>query len=202
MSATAHTGRRFTLHELSPEPWRNGAGVTRTLASDSVSPTAPWRWRVSVASIASDTAFSTFAGVDRSSMLIDGGQLQLLDDAGQTQVRLGLFDIGHYPGETALHAQVQGAPLQCLNLMLRRQQANARLSAVRQTCAIAHEGVLLMLALRGGFEVTAAQQAPLQLQPGQGLHTRARPGLVLQPLAPESVLALVEVLPIESKIKL
>lgn len=49
---------------MAPEPWRNGAGTTRELASRTDAG-GELLWRISLASLDDDAAFSVFAGLDR-----------------------------------------------------------------------------------------------------------------------------------------
>lgn len=190
----ASVWRRFALDQLPAEPWRNGGGVTRTLASGDATEDTPWSWRVSVATIERNGAFSCFAGVDRTSMLIGGEQLVLDDTEGRTVLRMGLHEAGSYPGEAQLHARVQGAPLQCLNVMVQRQRAQVKVTAVSHPESPQCECVLLVL--RGGYGASVqGGPASTVLYPGQGLHVPAGAGLALQPLEAFSLLALVEILP-------
>lgn len=53
---------------LPPEPWKNGGGVTRTLAVDGQA--AVPRWRVSIADIEQDGPYSRFPGYDRVSVVL------------------------------------------------------------------------------------------------------------------------------------
>ena len=56
---------------VTPEPWKNGGGVTRTLSVDTAG--QPPRWRVSVADIDRDGPYSRFPGYDRVSVVLTGG---------------------------------------------------------------------------------------------------------------------------------
>ena len=66
-----------------PEPWKNGDGVTRTLATDRRVDTtiaaadSDWNWRISVADIETSGPFSTFEQVDRTLILLHDGPLIL-----------------------------------------------------------------------------------------------------------------------------
>ncbi|MHC6222431.1 HutD/Ves family protein [Arthrobacter sp. MMS24-S77] len=69
--------------ELRPEPWRNGGGVTRELASHPKAASAQdgaWDWRVSIADVGSAGDFSTFPGMERVITVIDGELLLLTVD--------------------------------------------------------------------------------------------------------------------------
>src|SRR5690606_10863682 len=53
--------------------WRNGAGWTRQIhAEPSADATHEWDWRLSIAEIESDAPFSSFPGVDRELVLLEG----------------------------------------------------------------------------------------------------------------------------------
>ena len=78
MSAT-----RFALADIAPTPWKNGGGATREIACwppgtglDS------FDWRISVATIAADGAFSVFSGIDRSITLLSGDGVLLHGERG------------------------------------------------------------------------------------------------------------------------
>jgi 7-cyano-7-deazaguanine synthase len=134
------TIQRFALADARPEPWKNGLGVTRTLATDrdvdrhadtlTASGNPDWSWRISVADIEIPGSFSTFEQIDRTLILLHGGPLILnwsgapitLTDAGQ-QIS---FD-----GEEAVDAQIAGTTVQALNLMTRRGQVRSTVSVIK-----------------------------------------------------------------------
>ena len=77
------SARRFALADIVPTPWKNGGGATREIACwppgtglDS------FDWRISVATIAADGAFSVFAGIDRSITLLSGDGVRLHGEHG------------------------------------------------------------------------------------------------------------------------
>lgn len=81
--------------ELTAQPWRNGGGVTRTIASGDSSaaesgtapagpaPDAAWDWRVSIAEVSKAGAFSAFPGMDRVLTVIEGELLLLSVDGAE-----------------------------------------------------------------------------------------------------------------------
>jgi len=142
------TIQRFALADARPEPWKNGQGVTRTLATDrhgerhpdkhtnkhADAPTGSgdpnWAWRISVADIELSGSFSTFEQVDRTLMLLHGGPL-ILNRSGAP---ISLTDAGErisFGGEEAVDAQIAATTVQALNLMTRRGQ-------VRSTVRVIH----------------------------------------------------------------
>lgn len=78
--------------ELKAQPWRNGGGVTREVASGRVPPAEPpanpaqdaaWDWRVSIAEVSKAGAFSAFPGMDRVLTVIEGELLLLSVDGAE-----------------------------------------------------------------------------------------------------------------------
>lgn len=72
---------------LSPVPWKNGSGSTTEIAIGP--PDAGFEdfdWRVSLASIEKDGAFSLFPGVDRTLALVEGHGMTLEIDGEPTLV--------------------------------------------------------------------------------------------------------------------
>lgn len=140
---------------LAPEPWKNGGGVTRTLAADEASKGAA-RWRVSVADITRDGPYSRFAGDDRVSVVLSGGDVILREEATllrderaplsdartlpsddraplrdeRAQVLLPLGRPAAFAGDLAWHGTLPGGPVRVLNLFVRRGAAQARVRCV------------------------------------------------------------------------
>jgi environmental stress-induced protein Ves len=72
---------------LSPVPWKNGGGSTTEIAiGPPDSGFEDFDWRVSLATIEKDGAFSTFPGVDRTLALVEGHGMTLEIDGEPTQV--------------------------------------------------------------------------------------------------------------------
>lgn len=69
--------------DLRPQPWRNGGGVTRELASHPLAASAQdgaWDWRVSIADVTKAGDYSAFPGMERVLTVIDGELLLLTVD--------------------------------------------------------------------------------------------------------------------------
>jgi environmental stress-induced protein Ves len=114
---------------VAPEPWKNGAGVTRTLACGRDAGGA-LAWRVSVAEIEHSGPFSIFPDIERIAVVLENGPLRLSDSAVQGQVAAPRvlapqYVPTAYPGELELFADLAGAPVRCLNVMTRRGSASA-----------------------------------------------------------------------------
>ncbi|WP_329742307.1 HutD family protein [Dyella sp. A6] len=108
-------------HDRPATPWKNGQGRTRELAT--CPPGADmdsFQWRVSVAEVDSAAPFSTFPGVDRCIVLLDGaGFIMTLDDERQHAL-LTPFVPFAFPGEAKVSVTLAGGATRDFNLMLRR----------------------------------------------------------------------------------
>lgn len=160
--------RRFAIEALPREAWKNGGGWTRTVASHG--PANQPYWRVSVADIGAAGPFSRFDGMDRTAVMVQGGALGLI---GQDQSWRfdGPGSFAQFPGELALQCEAPQQPTQLWNVMVRRGQAQADLLIVEQdTVPLPFAPDLLLLVLRGRFELTRSGTEPLVLAAGEGLH--------------------------------
>ena len=190
--------RQFDLASITPEPWRNGVGLTRTLAvgpdSSESAQAGDWLWRVSVATITQDGRFSCFPGVDRSSLLLAGTELALHFANGQPVLRLRPGESASYPGDATPMARIQGAPLQCLNVMTRSGRCQAQLRSVAQTTQLA--GSWLALVIRGRFSCQSLDGSYMTfMAPAQVIQAQTATSFVVISMVSDSLLAVVEISP-------
>lgn len=160
--------RRFAIEALPREAWKNGGGWTRTVASHG--PAGQPYWRVSVADIGVAGPFSRFDGMDRTAVMLRGGALCL---SGKSEVLRfdGPGSFAQFPGELPLQCEAPERPTQLWNVMVRRGQAQADLLIVEEeTVPLPFAPDLLVLVLRGRFELTMSGTEPLVLADGEGLH--------------------------------
>ena len=197
--------RRFSLQDLPPEPWRNGGGLTRPVAAGRFGRAqdgAPdtWDWRISVADITADGAFSVFPGIDRTAALAAGDSLNLLADAGALHfAQPGAVQA--FAGETVLKAQLPGGPARLFNVMTRRGQATAQLRSHGGDAALQLQpgDCCALLVVRGAFGVrlrgaSALSAVALALQAGDGLLVQGQPArLMLEASGPDGCLVLAQI---------
>ncbi|OYT97998.1 MAG: HutD family protein [Burkholderiales bacterium PBB1] len=150
--------RAVALDALPDEPWRNGGGRTRTItAQPRAAGDPPWDWRISVATIEQSAAFSAFPGVDRASLLLGSGSLELSAD-GEPTVRLHQpGDVAVYRGDAHWQAEIRrfGPPLSLLNAMTRRGAACGRVRAVRDDAVVSGHA-LAVVVVDGVWRLTDA----------------------------------------------
>ena len=109
-------GHRVCLADVTPQPWRNGGGITRELLA--WPQPADWQLRVSVAEIERDGPFSPFPGTERWFAVIDGAGVELAWAGGTTTLRCGDAPL-NFTGEAATACRLLQGPTRDLNLMHR-----------------------------------------------------------------------------------
>jgi uncharacterized protein len=102
------------------QPWKNGGGFARELAAGD-------GWRISLADVERDGAFSVYEGVTRHSVVVSGAGLRLRD--GDESLELPAFEPVRYDGGRAWHATLLDGPVQVLNVMVDAERWAARLKA-------------------------------------------------------------------------
>jgi len=109
---------------LVPVPWKNGTGnMTDIAAGPPGAQTHAFDWRISLATITQDSAFSLFPGVDRTLALVEGQGMVLDVDDGSRFV-LGApgeeDTVVEFDGESAIRATLNGGATLDFNVMTRR----------------------------------------------------------------------------------
>lgn len=103
--------------------WKNGGGWTTELAAHpepDADANAPFDWRVSIAEIESDGAFSAFPGCDRHIALLEGIGMELRFD-GAESVRLEQrLRFVPFAGETRTFGKLIAGPVRDFNVIARR----------------------------------------------------------------------------------
>lgn len=119
--------RRIGAGEVRRERWKNDGGWTTELARDPAG-AGDFRWRASIAEIESDGPFSTFPGIERDLVLLDGDGIEL-DIGGTTQTLTRRFERIHFAGESAVECRLVGGPTRDFNVMARRDLVRAEVVA-------------------------------------------------------------------------
>jgi environmental stress-induced protein Ves len=145
-----------------PRSWQNGQGTTSDVAAGPVAATSNFDWRVSVATIESDSVFSSFPGVDRVLMPLSPGGLVLRDAGGRHAI--ARFESFGFAGETPIEAVDVAERSFDLNLMTRRGVVDGAMTTTRvegvYEFSRAVDGVGLIVVLEG--ELTTGDGAILE----------------------------------------
>lgn len=116
-----------------PQPWKNGMGTTREIArfpTDAGSD--DFLWRVSVAEVNSAAPFSTFSGIDRQIVLLEGdGFTMTLDDAREHALVVP-FEPFAFAGEARVDVTMAGGATRDFNLMIRRAWGHGEVRTLTQ----------------------------------------------------------------------
>ncbi|MDN4609917.1 HutD/Ves family protein [Arthrobacter burdickii] len=104
---------------LEGSPWANGGGVTHeVLKAPPGAGYSDFDWRLSIADIVHDGAFSSLPGVDRTFVMGSEGLLRMAVDGESRDLELGA--LAAFPGEADVRVEVLEGPTRNLNLMTRR----------------------------------------------------------------------------------
>lgn len=103
--------------------WRNGQGWTLEIHVEGAA--EDWSWRLSIAEIEHDAAFSLFEGVDRELMLLSGNGLRLRFEDGECVELHPPHDRHRFAGERALRGEPLDGTTRDFNLMWRRDRVQA-----------------------------------------------------------------------------
>lgn len=150
--------------ELRSEPWRNGGGVTRELASHPQAASAQdgaWDWRVSIAELTKAGDFSPFPGMERVLTVVEGELLLLTVDGAEHP--LEKYRPFRFSGEAAAHGALPTGDIRNLNVITRTDSFRGYTSIIELSKKRAHpvfEGQLAVL-LQGSATVSpgAADEA-------------------------------------------
>ncbi|WP_250514820.1 HutD family protein [Caballeronia sp. INDeC2] len=152
-------------------PWKNGGGVTREIAAGPLGASLDaFAWRLSMADVASDGAFSRFAGVDRVLVLLDGAGMRLEQADGRVHTLDAPLAIARFAGETPIHATLINGPTRDFNVMVRRGRARATVDVRRASCSPdARHDLTFIFCVRGRIDIKAAGDTRHTLETGDTL---------------------------------
>jgi environmental stress-induced protein Ves len=163
--------RRFRLADLTPQPWKNGGGVTREIACwPAGAGLDDFLWRISVARIDAGGPFSRFEGVDRIITLLSGPGVVLRGDiaGGEHDLTRPLAPYA-FPGDVDIDCVLQGGTSQDLNVMSRRACVRAGVSVLRDSAALPAASCGMLLALDSTWRVQSNDGSVHALPPSTGL---------------------------------
>ncbi|MFZ4875030.1 HutD family protein [Janthinobacterium sp. Mn2066] len=145
---------------LRAAPWKNGGGSTTEIA---VSPKGAgfedFDWRVSLATITASGPFSSFPGIDRSLMLVDGETVSLTLDGARKVLLTAAQPMLWFPGEADVSAVVAGATTD-FNVMTRRSRCRHQLEKIAAPGRLVRRSdtTLLFVAGEGAVQARSGEQ--------------------------------------------
>ena len=115
--------RHLPAFEYRRMRWRNNLGWTREIHREP--DRDDYDWRVSIAEIDHDCAFSAFPGHDRVLVLLEGNGMRLRFEHGEETELLPPHARIAFRGEDALHCELIDGPTRDFNLIWRRDRVAA-----------------------------------------------------------------------------
>lgn len=145
--------RIITPSEYVTSPWRNGGGVTHQIARDGGVDT--WRWRLSIAEVASDGPFSQFEGMSRILTVIDGAGIDLHTPDGVLSA-MPLLPLS-FSGDLPVESRMVNGPIRDLNVIYDPCHIAARVTVIKGPATIPADPDLAgFVCLSGSVTVTGA----------------------------------------------
>lgn len=127
-------GRIVRAADLVAAPWRNGGGRTREIVRGEGDPP---HWRLSLADVDRDGAFSDFPGLARWQRLVRGAGFGLRVAAGDERTVSRDRPEIRYSGAPGPHCRLLDGPVQALNLIWSPRHVRPRIAARRVDGAVA-----------------------------------------------------------------
>jgi uncharacterized protein len=142
--------------EVVPQPWANGGGTTRELAS-----AGDGSWRISLADIDADGPFSAFPGRHRLLTVVDGTVLTLQVD-GEQQVVEPHRPFA-FPGDAVVVASVPEGAVRALNVVVDAQVVEAYVTVLE----LGRSSALPLAEDQAAYVLTGGDSGNLVVGPGE-----------------------------------
>jgi|TARA_B110000967_G_scaffold172981_1_gene184329 environmental stress-induced protein Ves len=107
-------------------PWKNGGGITREISQAKTS--NGFTWRLSIADVSAEGAFSSFPGMSRILTVIEGRGLQLQSPSMTHDVPL--FAPFSFSGDLDIHSLLSNGAIRDFNVIFDPGQINAEVRVV------------------------------------------------------------------------
>lgn len=150
------TARVIRNQDLTRVPWKNGGGTTAEVAAFPKGSTfETFGWRISMADVTSDGPFSSFPGIDRTLIVIEGDGIELNVEGVSFRLDRASPKLS-FSGEDITVGRLLSGPIRDLNVMTRRGQFRHRARFVQSGVALLSEETktAFIVALDSPFDVT------------------------------------------------
>jgi len=148
-------GKPVQLASLPPIAWKNGAGVTCTLAVEPEGASFDeFLWRLSFAEVNAAGDFSPFPGVDRTLMLWRGHGMVLTSKNSNAVTLSQPLEAYAFRGEEEIAGRPADGPTIDFNVMVRRGRAHAAIHRYESETVIASGARwAIFVCAKGGFHL-------------------------------------------------
>ena len=118
-------------------PWKNGGGETIEIIAFPVQASIEdFLWRISMASVATDGPFSTFANVDRTLCVLTGQSIRLKVGSEPSLLLTSASEPFRFPADVATYSALPDGPITDLNIMTNRSMFDHSVVRLRDVTAI------------------------------------------------------------------
>ena len=191
--------RLLTPADYRTMPWKNGSGRTTEIAAyPSGAGLDTFLWRVSLADVGCDGPFSSFPGIERTIVLLEGAGMRLHGGVRATELTTP-FEPHTFSGDVAVDCRLIAGPVRDFNAMFRRGRACGSVTVVpRGGAEFGPAQFRIAYAATGVYECSGATIAPIRLEAGHALLVTEAggsdaPSLAIRPLGAEPVALVVSV---------
>lgn len=136
--------------ELKAVPWKNGLGITREIAVEPAGASMDeFLWRASIADVDTASPFSTFPGIDRTIVLLDGDGFTMTLDGEREHALTAVCVPFAFPGEARVDVTLAGGATRDFNLMVRRGKASGSMEVLYGPSSLDRADVTLLHIAKG-----------------------------------------------------
>lgn len=136
--------------ELKAVPWKNGLGITREIVVEPPGATMDdFLWRVSIADVDTASPFSSFPGIDRIIVLLEGDGFTMTLDSEHEHALTTPCAPFAFAGEAHVDVTLAGGATRDFNLMVRRGKARGTVDVVRGPATVDATDVALLHVAKG-----------------------------------------------------
>jgi environmental stress-induced protein Ves len=129
-------------------PWANGRGTSYEIASDR-NESGEWTWRLAMAPVNEDGAFSRIECVNRFLAVVEGNGMLLSVDRKKLQCRP--MQVVRFRGDAITDATLTDGPITDINLMIRRKEADGEMAIVTESGLL--RGASIVVAIGGSAQL-------------------------------------------------
>ena len=135
-------------------PWANGRGTSYEIASDR-NESGEWTWRLAMAPVNEDGAFSRIEYVNRFLAVVEGEGMLLSVDRKKLQCLP--MQVVRFRGDAITDAALTDGPIMDINLMIRRKEAEGEMAIVSEVGLL--QGATIVVAIGGSAQVLSGDEA-------------------------------------------
>ena len=114
--------KTISPHQFTTIPWKNGKGQTTELAISENGSINDFNWRLSIANVVEDGAFSDFSGYERHLILLEGEGIELNHDNQHVDLLDRLLSVSNFNGTSKTIGRLINGVIKDFNLMVKDEK--------------------------------------------------------------------------------